>query len=229
MWAGVAAFGVVACGGDGSDGAGGVRSPPGEEFGVRGDRIYEVREPIEGDGAPIASNNYFCMPCLTDLDAARAFDAHEFPTGFARSVQRTLEAARASLIPPENTRGAAQTLDLVPAIAGAEHELGAQPQFGEIMPGGVIVTMESTRRLEWDAGDELTELSDGRDTFVLFARSREPGSAAPGAMQLPTGWTRASRVLDAPFVLRQAPRVVVFLGLPDQHLFQRVALPEAAP
>lgn len=195
--------------------------------GVRGTRIFEIRKPVTGDGAPIASDNYFCSSCIVDEAARAAFEDATYPDGFMLAPRRTLVAARGSLLAPVNSRGAAETLDLIEAIEGEEFRLGAQPLFGEFLDGmAVLVTMESSRRLAWDAGDTVHELSDGADTYVLFAQVREPGVATPEAMALPAGFSHATRVLDQPFVLEAVPRVVVFMQLTDQHLWQRIRPPE---
>lgn len=193
----------------------------------RGTRVFEIRQPVSGDGAPVASNNYFCAQCVRDPAAEAAFDAFAFPDGWIVAPRRTIEAASATLFDSLNSRGAPLELDFIPSIDGPEFRLGAQPLFGEFVDGGigVVVTMESSRRLSWNAGDTIYELQGDGHTYVLFDQVREAGVTPPDAIALPAGWTHQTRVLDAPFVLQEVPRVVVFMNLTDQHLWQRVDPP----
>jgi hypothetical protein len=215
----VGLLGFVGCGSTGDSDA-----PVLEQ--ARGARLFELRQAVAGDGAPVASNNYFCAPCSTDEAAAAAFETAELPNGFVRSPLRILEAARATLFAPLNTRGAPLRMSLLDEVAGDESVLGAQPLGGAPVPdGGLLITIESTRRLEWDAGDTLVELSDGEHTYVLFAQEREPGTPSPTDMALPDGWSRTTRTLGAPFTLEPVPHVLVFLHLTSQHLWQRVIPP----
>lgn len=203
------------------------RDPAGLSSGRRGDRIFEIRQALGGDGAPIASNNYLCTICVTDTAAEAAFDAATAPDGFEITPPRRLVAARSTLFDPVNSRGAPEALDLIAAIDGDESHLAAQPQFGDIIDGaGVLVTMESSRRLEWDAGESLEEISDGEHTYVLFAEVDAADATPPDRIELPPGWSHQRRELDAPFVLDPVPRVMVFLALEAQHLWQRVQPPE---
>lgn len=192
----------------------------------RGQLIYELRQPVPGDGAPIASDNYFCTRCPGDADAAAAFVSEPLPPGMHREI-RTIHAARITLFPPLNSRGAPERLDVFEGIEGEESHLGAQPLFGEIIDGvAVRVTMESTRRIEWDAGDSTWELFDGEDAYLLFAVAEDRGAPPPEEQPLPDGWSRRERTFDEPFVLPERERVTVFLQLAAPHLWQRLRFPE---
>lgn len=193
---------------------------------ARGARVYELRKPVMGDGAPIASDNYFCSVCATDPAAGAAFDATAFGSEWIVAPRRTLEVDEAFLFEPLNSREAPVIMDLIDSIAGAEFRLGAQPLFGQIVGGlGVIVTMESSRRLTWHVGASVEEIQGDGETYVLFDKVVEPGVEPPASIPLPPGWTHTSRVLDAPFVLSEVPRVVVFMHLTYQHLWQRITPP----
>lgn len=193
---------------------------------ARGARVYELRKPVMGDGAPIASDNYFCSVCVTDPGAGAAFDAAAFGSEWIVAPRRTLEADEAILFASLNSREAPVTLDLIDSIPGAEFRLGAQPLFGQIVGGlGVVVTMESSRRLTWNAGASIEEIQGDGETYVLFDKVVEPGVAPAASITLPPGWSHMSRVLDAPFVLSEVPRVVVFMHLTHQHLWQRITPP----
>lgn len=228
-WAAALALGLFWTACKGGDGAGRAASVDGGQiFSVtRGTRIFELRQPVSVDGAPVASNNYFCSSCATDPVAASAFDAAILPRGWDVAPLRITEAGSVTLFDPVNSRGAPRRLDLIDAIAGDELRLGAQPLFGQIVAAvpAVIVTMESSRRLSWDAGDTVQEIEGDGQTYVLFARVKDPGAAPPESITLPAGWTHGARTLDSPFVLAERPRVVVFMHLTHQHLWQRVVPP----
>jgi len=188
---------------------------------VRGDLIFEIRKPVPGGGAPIASFNYLCWRCSPALEAA--FENAALPPGFERAPWREALATRSVLRPLPDAKGEPRALDVLPSVEGAEFELGAAPQRGTLLEGRwVLVDLESDRTLEWDVGDEVHEVTDGASTYVAFLVVRGTKPSALEEVPLPTGWTHRVRTLTAPLVLDAHGTPHLFISLDAPHLWQRV-------
>lgn len=160
--------------------------------------------------------NYVCGGC-TPADLADV----ALPSGFVASPRRRLLAnfGEVRSLPTDPSYAVvtigALTFQRVARVHGGPR--GIHP----VSPG-VIVRLESDRTLRIDAGREIHTLTDGSDTYVLFARSERSDLAT---LAVPDGWSYSSRTLDRDLVLFDPT------GLPhvyidaQQSLWQRLTVP----
>lgn len=198
----------------------------------------EVRQ-LTAQGFPFGRNVYLCPTCsLADFASVQL----PAPTGWEQDVPKW-RIPDATAVIPTPPAGVPASLDLVAGLPGDEFVYVARVLGGTLLGSGAtlgalaLADVERDTVFTYHAGDVVHEVFDteGRahvlftiatDLLATYDLSQE-GSLA-GLVELPNGWSYASRTLNEDFVVASGGLAHVF-SMGGVASWQRVSVPEPGP